>query len=107
MEKMSMAKQAETRAMLYEKALNPLAVAGFKTETIKGGALIDLGEGQFAKLNISICDATKFDLEKTRAEYQEAVAKAAERAEAKAQKAREKAEKAAAKAAKEAEKSKD
>ena len=51
MEKMSMAKQAETRAMLYEKALGSLAVAGFKTETIKGGALIDLGNGYFRSGN--------------------------------------------------------
>ena len=105
MEKMSMAKQAETRATLYEKALSSLAVAGYKTETIKGGSLIDLGDGYFAKLSISICDPTKFDLEQTRADYQESVAKAAERAEVKAQKMREKAEKAAAKAAKLAEKS--
>ena len=105
MEKMSMAKQAETRAILYEKALSSLATAGYQTETIKGGALISLGDGYYAKMSISICDATKFDLEQTRAEYQEAMAKAAERAEAKAKKAREKAEKAAAKAAKEAEKS--
>lgn len=105
MEKMSMAKSAEVRATLYEKALNSLAVAGYNTETIKGGALIDLGDGYYAKMSISICDATKFDLEATRAEYQEAMAKAAERAEAKATKAREKAEKAAAKAAKAAEKS--
>ena len=107
MEKMSMAKQAEVRKELYEKALSSLAVAGYPTETIKGGALIDLGDGQYAKLSISICDPTKFDLEQTRADYQESVAKAAERAEAKAQRMREKAEKAAAKAAKLAEKSDD
>lgn len=107
MEKMSIAKATETRATLYETALRAISVAGYPTETIKGGALISLGDGQYAKMNISICDATKFDLEKTRQEYREAVERAAERAEAKAKKAREKAERAAEKAAKTAEKSED
>lgn len=107
-EKMSVKDQAVVRSHLYEVALNAIVQDGKETEVIADGALIHLGDGQFAKLKISVCDATKFDLEATRAEYQEKLAKQAElaqkRAEAAAEKARKAAEREAAKAAKAAEK---
>lgn len=103
-EKMSVKDQAIIRSHLYEVALNAIVQDGKETEVIADGALIHLGDGQFAKLKISVCDATKFDLEATRAEYQEKLAKQAElaqkRAEAAAEKARKAAEREAAKAAK-------
>lgn len=106
-EKMSQKDQAIVRSHLYEVALNAIVQDGKETEVIADGALIHLGDGQFAKLKVSVCDATKFDLEATRAEYQEKLAKQAElaqkRAEAAAEKARKAAEREAAKAAKEAE----
>ena len=105
---MSVKDQAIVRSHLYEVALNAIVQDGKETEVIADGALIHLGDGQFAKLKISVCDATKFDLEATRAEYQEKLAKQAElaqkRAEAAAEKARKVAEREAAKAAKAAEK---
>ena len=105
--KMSVKDQAIIRSHLYEIALNAIVQDGKETEVIADGALIHLGDGQFAKLKISVCDATKFDLEATRAEYQEKLAKQAELAQKRAEAARIKAEKAAAKeaakAAKEAE----
>ena len=103
-EKISVKDQAIVRSHLYEVALNAIVQDGKETEVIADGALIHLGDGQFAKLKISVCDATKFDLEATRAEYQEKLAKQAElaqkRAEAAAEKARKAAEREAAKAAK-------
>ena len=103
--KMSVKDQAIVRSHLYEVALNAIVQDGKETEVIADGALIHLGDGQFAKMKISICDATKFDLEATRAEYQEKLAKQAElaqkRAEAAAEKARKVAEREAAKAEKE------
>ena len=101
-EKMSVKDQVVVRSHLYEVALNAVVQDGKETEVIADGALIHLGDGQFAKLKISICDATKFDLEATRAEYQEKLAKQAELAEKRAEAARIKAEKAEKKAAKEA-----
>ena len=105
---MSVKDQVIVRSHLYEVALNAIVQDGKETEVIADGALIRLGDGQFAKLKISVCDATKFDLEATRAEYQEKLAKQAElaqkRAEAAAEKARKAAEREAAKAAKAAEK---
>lgn len=105
---MSVKDQAIVRSHLYEVALNAIVQDGKETEVIADGALIHLGDGQFAKLKISVCDATKFDLEATRAEYQEKLAKQAElaqkRAEAAAEKVRKAAEREAAKAAKAAEK---
>lgn len=106
-EKMSVKDQAVVRSHLYEVALNAIVQDGKETEVISDGALIHLGDGQFAKLKISVCDPTKFDLEATRAAYQEKLAKQAELAQKRAEAARIKAEKAAAKeaakAAKEAE----
>ena len=106
MEKMTVKESAETRATLYNTAINALEATGLKTEPFKGGVLVDLGNGYFAKMAISVCDATKFDLEETRAEYAAqvearnvAAEKAAAKAAEKAKKDAEKAEKAAAKAA--------
>ena len=108
MDKMSVAKQAETRKALYAIAIKALNDAGFVTEPFVKGILIELEEGYFAKMAISINDATKFDLDETRAEYQEKVEKARVATEKAAQKASEKVaedeRKAAEKAAKAAEK---
>lgn len=107
MEKMSIKDQVVVRSHLYEVALNAIVNDGKQTEVISDGALIHLGDGQYAKLKISICDATKFSLEDEREAYQEKLAKQAElaqkRAEAAAEKARKAAEREAKKAAKEAE----
>lgn len=105
-EKMSVKDQAIVRSHLYEVALNAIVQDGKETEVIADGALIHLGDGQFAKLKISVCDATKFDLDATRTDYMEKLAKQAElarkRADAAAEKERKAAEREAAKAAKEA-----
>lgn len=107
-EKMSVKDQAIVRSHLYEVALNAIVQDGKETEVIADGALIHLGDGQFAKLKISVCDATKFDLDATRADYMEKLAKQAElarkRADVAAEKERKAAEREAAKAAKAAEK---
>lgn len=106
-EKMSVKEQSAVRSHLYEVALGAIVADDKETEVISDGALIHLGDGQFAKMKISVCDATKFDLEVTRQEYQEKLAKQAElakkRAEAAEEKARKAAEREAAKAAKETE----
>lgn len=104
MEKMTVKESAETRATLYSTAISALEATGLKTEPIKGGVLIDLGNGYFAKMAISICDATKFNLEETRAEYAAQVEARNAAAEKAAAKAAEKAKKAAEKAKKDAEK---
>lgn len=96
------------RANLYEGAILGVNEKGFKTEPFKSGVLIDIGDGYFAKMTISICDATKFDIDATREEYAAiletrrlaAEKKAADDAE-KARKAAERAEKAKEKADKE------
>ena len=110
-EKMSVKDQAVVRARLYEVALNAIVGEGYQTEVVADGALIHLGDGQYAKMKISVCDASKFNLEDVRAEYQEKLEKQAElaqkRAEAAAEKARKAAEREAKKAAKEAEVSED
>lgn len=106
-EKMSVKEQSTVRAHLYEVALGAIVNDGKETEVISDGALIHLGNGQYAKMKISVCDATKFDLEVVRQEYQEKLAKQAElakkRAEAAEEKAKKVAEREAAKAAKESE----
>lgn len=93
MEKMNVKAQTEVRSTLYGEAIKGINELGYETETIKGGTLIHLPDGYFAKMTISVCDATKFDLEKTRSEYQTALEARAARAEAAAKKAREKVEK--------------
>lgn len=107
-EKMSVKEQSVVRSHLYEIALGAIVGDGKETEVISDGALIHLGDEQYAKLKISVCDATKFDLQAVRDEYQEKLRKQAEaaekRAEAAAEKARKAEEKAARKAEKEAEK---
>lgn len=106
-EKMSVKEQASVRANLYEIALSAVADKGMQTEVVADGALIHLGNDQYAKLKISVCDASKFNLEDERAIYQEKLAKQAEmaqkRADAAAEKARKAAEREAKRAAKEAE----
>ena len=107
MEKMSVKDQAIVRARLYEVALGAVVNEGMQTEVVSDGALIHLGDGQYAKMKISVCDATKFSLEDERAKYQEKLDKQAElaqkRADVAAEKARKAAEREARKAAKVAE----
>lgn len=93
MNKMSMKEQAEVRANLYGMAEKVLNDNGYYTEPIKGGMLIDIGNGRYAKMSVSICDSDKVD--KWREEYAESMAKKADKAEAKAERERLKAEKAA------------
>ena len=113
MDKMSIKDATDVRVNLYGVTIDALQNEGFVVEPIKGGSLIHLGNGYFAKMAISVCDASKFDLEATRAEYAEAVAtrkvkteeakaKAEAKEAAKAEREAAKAEKEAAKAAKEA-----
>ena len=102
MDKLSVKESSAVRTELYDVALSALNGVGYDTEAIKGGALIHLPNGYFAKMSISVADATKFSLEEVREEYQ-AQLKAREAAAAKAEaKALEKAEKEKAKLAKEA-----
>lgn len=106
MEKLSVKEATATRVELYGIATAALDAQGFVTEPIKGGSLVDLGNGYFAKLTISVCDASKLDVDALRAEYTEAVEKRAAKAvEAQAKaavKAAKAAEREAAKEAKEA-----
>jgi hypothetical protein len=92
--KLKVAEQAEIRANLYKIALGAMQESGMETEVVSKGAIVHLEDGQFARVQISYCDPTKFNLEKERAEYQEKLNKRAERAEKAAAKAREKAERA-------------
>ena len=102
LEKMDTKNQAMVRSNFYSRIEE--SFSDYTTEPISDGLLIHLEGGHFAKVKVSVCDATKFDLEKERTAYAEKCAKAAERAEKARQKAEERAEKAAEKAAKAAEK---
>ena len=101
MEKMPTIQQIETRKELYSVIENSIE---YPSEAISDGLLVDLGNGYFAKVKVSICNAEKFDLEKVRTEYAEKLQKRAEKAEAARIKAEERAKKAAERAAKAAEK---
>lgn len=78
MEKMGTVEQVATRKNLYELISATLEQNGMSTETIKGGRLIDLGNGYYGKFSVSICDPEKVD--KYRDEYNEQVEKNAQRA---------------------------
>lgn len=102
MEKMTMKEQVATRKELYDIVIKGLGAEGYATEPIKGGILIDLGMGHYAKAAISVCDPEKVGA--WRHEYAEQMEKNAQRAAAKAEKEREKAEKAKERAAKKSKK---
>lgn len=102
MEKMATKTQVETRANLYQTVLDALALNGITNEPIKGGSLLDLGNGYHAKLTISVCDPEK--VQKYLDEYAEQQSKNATRAAEKAAKDAEKARKASEKAAEKASK---
>lgn len=70
MDKLSVKESSAVRTELYDVALSALNGVGYDTEAIKGGALIHLPNGYFAKMSISVADATKFSLEEVREEYQ-------------------------------------
>ena len=101
-EKMKVAEQAKYRAELYGAASEAFQSKGYTTETISDGMLVHLGEGQYSKVKISICDPANLDHE--REVYAQKMADAAERAEKARLKAEEKERKAKEKAAKAAEK---
>lgn len=69
MEKMSRVAEIEKRAELYDIACKALNDNGYQTEPIKDGSLIHLGDGYYARVKFSICDATKFDIDRVREEY--------------------------------------
>lgn len=98
MEKMNVTQQVNTRKTLYELLVNALNNNFLYTEPVKGGILINLGNGYYAKAAISICDPDKVD--GWRAEYAEQMEKNAQKAAARAEREREKAEKAKARAKK-------
>ena len=100
LEKMATAAAVETRANLYNIAISAFEKNGISAAPIKGGSLLDLGNGYHAKLTISICDPTKVGSYVEA--YAEQQAKNAERAAAAAEKAEEKARKAEERAAKKA-----
>lgn len=80
MEKMPTTQQAEVRKNVYGLIVETLNMNGFNTEPVKGGVLVDLGEGYFGTVSFSVHDATKFDVETVRALYQESLEKKAEKA---------------------------
>lgn len=102
MEKMAVKDQATTRANVYGLVTEILEQNGMPTQPIKGGRLIDLGNGYFGKISVSVCDPSKVD------EYVQAYAEQmqvnAERAQARAEKEAEKARKAEERATKRASK---
>ena len=98
-EKMSVKAQAEVRATLYFAARDAMENLGYTTETIATGALVHLPDGQYAEVNISIKDPTKFDLQAARDVFAEKQVAAAARAEKAAEKAAKEAEKKAKAAA--------
>ena len=102
-EKLTVLEQAELRKDIYAIAIKALEEK-FETGPISDGVLIYCGDGQYASLKVTYKDPTKFDLEATIAEYDEKVAKEAERAEKAIEAAAKKAEKATEKAKKDAEK---
>lgn len=96
--KMDTISAAAFRANIYDIIAKALEENGMTTEPIKGGRLIDLGNGYYGKIAVSICDPAKIGT--WREEYAEQLRKKAERAQAHADKEAEKARKAAEKAAK-------
>lgn len=104
-EKMTTIEQAEARANLYRLATDAFESAGFATQPIKGGRLIGLGDGHYAKVSISICDPDKVDnaIQAYADQMRVNAAWAAERAARAEEKARKAAERAAKREAKAAE----
>lgn len=98
MEKMDMKTQVIVRKNLYDIVIEALTANNYSTEPIKGGILIDVGNGYHAKAAINICDPEK--VETWRQEYAEQMEKNAQKAALRAEKERDKAEKAKARAEK-------
>ena len=97
LEKMAVKAQAETRANLYRIVTDALEVEKFPTQPIKGGRLIDLGNGYYGKVSISIIDPSNVEpaIQAYADQMRINAARAAERAEREAEKARKAAERAA------------
>ena len=104
MEKMNPSTQATVRSNLYTMVENTVNGNGLTTEPVTDGMLVHLEDGNFAKIRISICDPTKFDLDEARKAFAEKTAKAAARAAAASERAKAAEAKATARAAKAAEK---
>ena len=99
--KMSVTDQAEVRKDLYAMAIDGIEMTStYSVETVSDGALVSLGEGQYALIKIVCKDATKFDVDECRKDYRAKLEREAERAEKMAATARKKAEKEKAKAEK-------
>ena len=97
MEKMAIKAQAETRANLYRIVTDALGSENFATQPIKGGRLIDLNNGYYAKVSISIIDPNNVEpaIQAYADQMRVNAARAAERAEREAEKALKAAERAA------------
>lgn len=104
MNKMTVKEQAAKRAEIYSAIENQMKTSGYAPEVCKKGMLLDLGDGNYGIVKVTVCNPEKFDLEETRREYAEALVKKAERAEAARIKAEQREAKAKAKAEKAAEK---
>lgn len=104
MDKMNTKAQANTRATIYDIVSEALANAGYATEMGTDGRVIDLGDGYYGKLKISVCDATKFSITDEREKVAAKAMAAAERAEKARIRAEEKERKRAERAAKAREK---
>lgn len=102
LEKMDIKTQAQTRANFYSRIEESLG--DYITEPVSDGLLIHLGNDHFAKIKVSVCDSTKFNLENERLAYADKCAKVAERAEKARIRAEEKAKKLKEKAVTAAEK---
>lgn len=104
MDKMNTKVQADMRSMMYTIVSEALDDAGYITEMGSDGRIIDLGNGYYGKLKISICDATKFSITDEREKVAAKAMAAAERAEKARIRAEEKERKRAERAAKAQEK---
>lgn len=95
--KMASKDAVAVRAQAYDVITEALASVGMETEPIKGGRLVDLGNGFFGRVQFSVCETEK--VQGYRDEYAEQLQKDAEKAIERAKKADEKAAKAAERAA--------
>lgn len=98
MSKMTIKEQATKRAELYTLIETVMKANDYSPEVCKKGMLLDLEDGNYAIVKVTICNPEKFNLDETRREYAEMMVKRAERAEAARVKAEQREAKAKAKA---------
>ncbi len=102
---MTIKEQAIVRSNFYTAIENMVKDnMGYETEPFKGGLLVDIGDGNFVKINVAVANPEKFSVETVRQEYAEILAARAERAEKARLKAEERARKERDRAEKAAEK---